>query len=194
MKVLLFTDVHAEQEPLDQIVEKSKDCDVMVCCGDASIFGSGLKKTIKRLEDCNKQLFITHGNHEMISEMKEVCVKDHVRFLHKEAVEFGGITFAAYGGGGFSEIDERLEKWAAKLKINSDKKLVLFTHAPPYNTKLDKLPHLGHRGSKSVRKAIECLNPDLFASGHFHETFFKQEKIGKTLMINPGNEGTLIDL
>ena len=194
MKILLFTDIHAEKESLDQIVEKSKDCDVMVCCGDASIFGSGLKKIIKILASCKKQLFITHGNHEMISEMKEVCVKDNVCFLHKNSVEFEGVIFAAYGGGGFSEVDERLEQWASKLKIDSDKKLVLFTHAPPYDTKLDKLPNLGHRGSRSVRKAIDCLNPDIFASGHFHETFFEQEKIGKTLLINPGNGGTLITL
>tara|TARA_Y100000310_G_C20415353_1_gene684041 strand:- start:48 stop:632 length:585 start_codon:yes stop_codon:yes gene_type:complete len=194
MRILLFTDVHADQESLEKILEKSKKCDVMLCCGDISVFGSGLKKTMQTLSKSGKKMFITYGNHEMLTELKELCDGKMNVFLHKEFVKFGDVTFIAYGGGGFSESDERLDSWIKSLNGKISGKSVLFTHAPPYGTKLDKLPYLGHRGSQSVKEAISTLEPDLFVSGHFHETFLKKDKIEETLLINPGPDGVLLDL
>jgi Icc-related predicted phosphoesterase len=194
MKILLFTDVHADKESLEKILEKSKDCDVMLCCGDISVFGSGLKRTMQTLRKSGKKMFLTHGNHEMITELKDLCDGKLDIFLHKEFVKFEDVTFIAYGGGGFSERDERLDSWIKSLKGKIRGKTIFFTHAPPYGTKLDKLPYLGYRGSKSVREAIETLEPDLFVSGHFHETFLKKDKIGNTLLINPGPGGTLLEI
>jgi hypothetical protein len=194
MKILLFTDVHADTKSLEKILEKSKDCDVMLCCGDISVFGSGLKKTMQILSKCGKKMFITHGNHEMLSELKSLCDSKLNIFLHKEFVKFGDVTFIAYGGGGFSESDERLDSWIKTIRQKINGKTVFFTHAPPRGTKLDKLPYLGHRGSKSVRNAIEVLKPELFVSGHFHETFLRRDKIGETLLINPGPDGVLLEI
>ena len=194
MKLLLFTDVHASKKSLEKILEKSKECDVMVCCGDISIFGSGLKRTMQTLRKSDKKMFVTHGNHEMISELNNLCDGESNIFIHKEFVKFEDVTFIAYGGGGFSERDERLDYWINKIQKKIIGKTVFFTHAPPYGTKLDRLPYLGHRGSKSVRKAIEILKPDLSVSGHFHETFLKKDKVGKTILINPGPEGILLEI
>ena len=194
MKVLLFTDVHANEDNLRRIVEKSKDCDVMACCGDLSIFGSGLKKSLRILRKSGKKLFIIHGNHEMISELKDECNGKNVIFMHKKSVDIGDITIAAYGGGGFSERDERLDAWARKVKSKVNKKLLFLAHAPPYNTNLDNLPEIGHRGSKSIMDAIKILKPDVFASGHFHETFLKKDKIGGTLLVNPGDRGLIVNV
>ena len=103
MKILLFTDVHADKESLEKILEKSKDCDVMLCCGDISVFGSGLKRTMQTLRKSGKKMFLTHGNHEMITELKDLCDGKLDIFLHKEFVKFEDVTFIAYGGGGFSD-------------------------------------------------------------------------------------------
>lgn len=207
MEILFFTDVHSGkdssdyyveevddlEEKLNFILDKGKDCDVLVCCGDLSFFGEGLEESIGLLKKSNKKILIIPGNHEDVSELEKLC-KDNVILLHKEHLIINGVTFAGYGGGGFDEKDKNLEKWANDLKSQIQGKLVLFTHAPPYNTKLDNLPLLGHRGSKSIRTAIEELKPTVFASGHFHETFLEEDLIGKSRLINPGDKGIIIKI
>ncbi len=211
MKILFFTDVHSSSDKEDsfryyvasldglmkkfsKILEKSKECDVLVCCGDLSVFSSGLENSMMMLKKAKKKVLIIHGNHEDQEDVERLCDGKNLIFMHKKVLTIDDVTFAGYGGDGFSERDLGLEKWAkdAKNKING--KFVFFTHAPPYNTKLDNLPGWGHRGSKSVRDSIEILQPDLFASGHFHETFLKQDKIKKTKLINPGDEGIIVEI
>jgi uncharacterized protein len=194
MKVLIFSDTHGNEGLLEKIIAKSRECDALVCCGDLGEFGTGVGKSIDILKKSGKKLFITHGNHEMISEVLEHSDGESVVFLHEDYFILNDVAFAAFGGGGFNERDERLEKWASKIKPKLKGKTVLFTHAPPYYTVLDKLPFLGHRGSKSIREAIELLKPNLFACGHFHDTFLKKEKLGSTLLINPGTEGMIVEI
>ncbi len=206
MKILFFTDVHSGDhddyveeiedmhKKFEALKEKSKECDLMVCCGDVSIFGGGLKASLQLLKAFNKKLLIIHGNHEMESELKSLCDNKNIIFLHKKVLTIDGVTFAGYGGGGFSEADERLDEWVKKIKQEFTQPSVLFTHGPPYNTTLDELPDWGHRGSKSIRKAIETLQPTLFAAGHFHEPFFARDTIGPTQLLNPGDTGVILEI
>ncbi|MBT4576925.1 hypothetical protein HOM13_03170 [Candidatus Woesearchaeota archaeon] len=207
MEILFFTDVHSGEdsseyyveevedlrEKINFILDKGKSCDVLVCCGDLSFFGEGLKESMNQLKDSGKTILIIPGNHEDLNELEKLCNKN-VIVLHKKHLTIKDVTFAGYGGGGFDEKDKNLEKWANDLKSKVQGKLVLFTHAPPYNTKLDKLPLLDHRGSKSIRKAIEELKPTIFASGHFHETFLEEDVIGESRLINPGDKGIIIKI
>ncbi len=211
MKILFFTDVHSSSDKddsfgyyvasldglvkkFDKILEKSKECDVLVCCGDLSVFSSGLESSIRMLKKAKKKVLIIHGNHEDPEDVERLCDGKKLIFMHKKAITIDDVTFAGYGGDGFSERDLELERWAKSLKTKIEGKSVFFTHAPPYNTRLDNLPGWGHRGSKSVRGAIELLQPNVFASGHFHETFLEKDKVNKTLLINPGDEGMIIEI
>ncbi|MFO0840321.1 MAG: metallophosphoesterase [Phycisphaerae bacterium] len=68
---------------------------------------------------------------------------------------------------------------------------VFVCHAPPYASKLDRLPHIeAPIGSRAVRKFIESRAPLLSLHGHFHEspsvTGAFHDWVGKTLSINPG--------
>ncbi|MDT7902299.1 MAG: hypothetical protein RRE78_10520, partial [Acidianus sp.] len=75
-------------------------------------------------------------------------------------------------------------------------------HAPPYGTNLDNAPILDktlkpvvkggeivftHVGSTSIRKLMEEFNPLLGPHGHIHESR-AFDKIGKTIVLNPGSE------
>ena len=42
MKILAFTDMHESLIALNRVKKKSSKADVIVCCGDISIFGGGL--------------------------------------------------------------------------------------------------------------------------------------------------------
>ena len=41
---------------------------------------------------------------------------------------------------------------------------------------------------------LGILKPDLVISGHLHETAGKEDKIGKTRLINPGPFGKILDV
>ncbi|MBU0640791.1 MAG: metallophosphoesterase [Planctomycetes bacterium] len=68
---------------------------------------------------------------------------------------------------------------------------IFVCHAPPFDTKLDRLPHIEYPiGSHAVRAFIEQRQPLCALHGHVHEspavTGGYVEQIGRTLCINPG--------
>jgi len=107
---------------------------------------------------------------------------------------FGNYVFFGYGGGGFSQIDKSLERIMKKFKKSLKKgdKIIFVSHAPPYNTKCDLILGHGNVGSKSVRKFIEEFKPLYNINGHIHECFSRRDKIGETVVINPGPEGKIL--
>ena len=106
-----------------------------------------------------------------------------------------GHLFMGYGGGGFGFTDKNFEKIAERFKrlIREDDKVILVTHAPPYGTKTDKIGK-EHCGNKSIRKFIEKEKPDLAICGHIHECAGKEDKIGKTKIVNPGWKGKILEI
>lgn len=68
---------------------------------------------------------------------------------------------------------------------------ILVSHAPPYGSNLDRLPHVAEPvGSRAVRDWIETHAPLCSLHGHIHESpevsgsFY--DRIGRSLAINPG--------
>ena len=58
MKILAFSDTHLHKKAIEIIKEKSKDVDILICGGDISIFGKGLKEILKELEIFSTDLMI----------------------------------------------------------------------------------------------------------------------------------------
>jgi len=103
------------------------------------------------------------------------------------------------------EMDEKkLEKHFESLisKLRNPSTAILNFHCPPYGTHLDLAPKLTkdlrpvviagmvqyeHVGSKSLRKIIERYQPLIGLHGHIHESG-GVDKIGKTIVLNPGSE------
>jgi Icc-related predicted phosphoesterase len=193
MRILAFTDLHESKKGLEKLKEKAKDADLLVCAGDISIFAHSLNRMLAEINAFNKPTLIIHGNHESEEEMREHTVKhDNIIYLHKEIMETQGFMFVCYGGGGFSHTDRSFEMFADQFKNKfKGKNLILVTHAPPYSTKLDRIG-TSSAGNKSIRKFIESYSPVLSISGHLHENSGKDDKIGNTLLVNPGPFGKLI--
>ena len=198
MKLLAFTDIHGSLSALRRIEQKTiaQKPDLLVCAGDISIFEHGIVGLIRRLNKLNKKVIIIHGNHEDASTyIKLSRLFKNIIFIHKNYFIEDNILFLGYGGGGFSIVDKEFEKISHKfkelIKNNKDKKIILVTHAPPYKTRLDKLVG-GHCGNKSIKHFVEKSKVDLLICGHLHENFGKEDKIGKTKVINPGMFGKSI--
>ena len=198
MKILAFTDTHGSLSALRRIEQKvrTQKPDLLVCAGDISIFEHGIFGLMKRLNKLNKKILIIHGNHEDgLTFVRYTKLFKNVIFIHKKYYLENDILFLGYGGGGFSMVDKEFENVTKNfkkiIKSNKDRKIILVTHAPPYKTKVDKLIQ-GHSGNKSIRHFIEKNNVDLLICGHLHENFGKEDKIGKTKVINPGPFGKMI--
>ncbi|MBI2124506.1 metallophosphoesterase [Candidatus Woesearchaeota archaeon] len=199
MKLLAFTDIHGSLAALKRIKQKvnSQNPDILVCAGDISIFEHGIGMILKKLNRLNKKIVIVHGNHEDDSTFRKYSkIFRNIIFIHKRYHIETNLLFLGFGGGGFSIRDKDFENLANEnfkkiIKQNSGKKIILVTHAPPYGTKLDKLGR-SHAGSKSFRNFIEKYKVDLHVCGHLHENFGKEDRIGKTEIINPGPFGKIV--
>lgn len=200
MKILAFADLHSSLKALNKVEElaKKEKPDVIVCAGDISILERGLELLMHRLNELNKPVLFVHGNHESEQSAKKICsLFKNISFIHKKTYKIGNALFFGYGGGGFSISDSGFTNASRALsneiKQNKDKKVILVAHAPPYGTKVDKV-NGEHCGNKSITQFIKNNKVDLVICGHLHENFGKEDKIGKTKIINPGPFGKIISV
>jgi Icc-related predicted phosphoesterase len=193
MKILAFIDVHSNPKSIQRLLKKAEGVDIIVGAGDLSDWGEDIKKVLSRFRGVKKPFLVLHGNHESEKAMRKVCsdLKFPI-FLHKSVFEFNGYTFVGYGGGGFAYEDTEFDKFYKGLKLKKDSKVVLITHAPPYGTKCDYLPHAGFVGCKSFNRMIKDAKPVLHIFGHIHENASCKDMIGNTVIINPGPDGKII--
>ncbi len=198
MKFLTFVDVHENKSALQELVVRAKkpDIDFVICAGDFSTFGRGMKNVLKAFHEIGKTFYVIPGNHEEHQASLPELVREfpHCFLLHRNAVNIGAYWFLGYGSGGFAQEDAEFRKisreWYSKYQ---DKKTVLVTHGPPFATALDLLGER-HVGNKDYRKFIERMRPVLVVSGHLHETAGATDSIGRTKLVNPGPEGSVIEL
>ena len=210
MKILAFVDLHSKPrspeyvnfytslkyvKALKEKVKKYKP-DVVVCAGDVSLFENHIEEIMKRISKIHKKILIIPGNHETSAVMRKICsFYDSLIFINKKAVKTGDYVFVGFSGEGFLRRDQELERFIKKIKPKiKGKKIVLVTHAPPYKTKLDKIgkEHCGNRTISNFIKANK--NIVLEICGHIHENAGKKDKINKTILVNPGPLGVMIEI
>ncbi|MBI5871696.1 metallophosphoesterase family protein [archaeon] len=195
MNILAFVDLHGSRRAFEHLAKRAEESDLLLCAGDISLWERGLEKIFSFFENLNKPLLIIPGNHENAESMLAAAGKfKFIAFLHKASYEFHDMVFFGYGGGGFASQDKNLESISKKFisTIKPGQKKITFSHAPPYGTALDFLQGVGHRGCISTRKLIEDVNPLVHICGHLHENWGKQDKIGNTVIINPGPQGIIL--
>jgi len=200
MKLLVFSDIHGDSDALEKLKKKAKEekADALVCAGDLSFFGSNLSFIIKSF-NIGIPLIIVPGNHETNSQMNSLKEK-FVHNIHQKSLKLDSVLFLGCGGSSFTPFNtpfEMSEKEFAtsisKLKTQDHQlKIVLLTHEPPYGTILDYLGE--HAGSKSIRKFIDKHQPDYCICGHFHENEGLKDKVGRTIVMNPGPKGKIIEI
>ncbi len=197
MKVYAFVDIHANSACAKKIVKKSKNADVLVCAGDISDFTQGLSKIARILAKANKTILTIHGNHEEAVDIDSIAKRfPFVVNIHGKVYRIGDIVFIGFGGGGFSFRDNRMEKFfhGIKKRIKPTDKVILVTHAPAYGKSVDHIPGGGHRGCLSVNRGIKMFKPVCAIAGHLHETAGNFDKIGKTIVLNPGRTGVMLEI
>lgn len=203
MKLLAFVDTHGNMKAIEQIVQKAirHKADLLVCAGDVSIFEQRIDKIFSRLNSLKIPVLFVPGNHESRKRTKELCQRyKNMVFMDRAMLRIKDYVFMGMSSDGFSVSDPEFREWSEKVKrelIVMQKKegkrfkIILITHAPPHNTRLDNLMG-SHCGNKDIRRFIESNNIYLSISGHIHENAGKIDMIKKTQVVNPGPYGRVI--
>jgi len=193
MKILAFADMHNDDKALKALEKKAKKADLLICAGDFTYFQDGMRKVLRKLNSFGKKVLLIHGNHEDPRNVSSMAKKmKNIVFIHKKSHKSSDYVFVGHGGEGFSLESKDFDKFVAKLKFKKGEKIILITHQPPHKTKLDFV--WANHGNKSYRKFISKNKPVLVVCGHLHETQGLEDKIGKTLLINPGPKGKIVEV
>ncbi len=190
---LLLADIHGRTHVLEKILTSAGAFDLIIVAGDLTDFGNEEKanEVLAALKKAGKPVFAVPGNCDPPEVLR--ALENGGTSIHGKSKRVGGFVFAGFGGSNptpfdtpFEMPDDGLGEGIASACAGvGNKKLVLITHAPPKNTRLDKLPNGTHAGSGAVLKAIETHKPTFLFCGHIHEGI-GNECVGGALVVNPG--------
>ena len=199
MKLLAFSDIHADVRAALNLVQRSANVDVVVGAGDYGMPRQDLREIISALKQIKKPTVLVSGNCETTEALKEAClVWQNVHVLHGEQVTINGMSFYGIGGGipitpfGPWSYDFSEEE-ASHLLKNSPSGGVLISHSPPKGI-LDISSDGRQLGSTALRDAIIVKKPLLVICGHIHASAGQIDRFGETPIINAGPGGIFWDL
>jgi len=189
-----FPDIHDRSEPLKAIRHVLADVDVILLPGDMSNGRmDNLQRTLNIIEIYNENILAVCGNMDTV-QMNMQLAREGLS-IHRRHQMVDGIAILGCGGalpyvGDYVFSEEELAQFLedALMGIPPDTPKILLAHQPPYGTKVDQLSSGEHVGSHAVRAFIEQAQPLICFCGHIHEAV-GSDKIGETLLINPGPIG-----
>ncbi len=194
--------MHGSEKHLKALAAKARKADIIVCAGDFTVFENKILPIMRKLDAIGKPVMLVNGNHEDPLLVAEICRKlKNTKQLHWKIYSdesFPSYAFVGHGGEGFDPVSEDFERFNRKIasrlqQLRKEKKKIVFiTHQPPHNTKVDFI--WNHHGSKSYAKFDRKIQPVLHVCGHLHETQGKKDRIGKTIVINPGPKGEVVEV
>ena len=199
MKLLLFSDVHANAEAARKLVERSAGVDVVVGAGDFGVARRELDGCIELLKAIGRPTVLVPGNAESVEELSRACrAWPQARVLHGSGAELLGRDFYGLGGGvpvtpfgswsyDFSEDEAR------QLLAGCPDGAVLVSHSPPVGV-VDVSAAGKHLGSVALRETVELKRPVLVVCGHIHDSAGQRGAIGESPVINAGPGGIEVEL
>ncbi len=193
LRILAATDFHGSPNADSNLLRfLQRGYDYVILIGDLTNFGpvSLVESMLARLEATGVPILAVPGNCDP-KPILEVLEKHQVN-LHAKCMKIGGLTLVGFGGSNLTPFNTPFEFTETEIKeeltaltLGVDDNWILITHTPPYDTRVDRTEAGIHVGSKSVRQIIEQKQPLAALCGHVHEAR-NTDKIGRTLIVNPG--------
>ena len=202
MKILAAGDLHGDVGTAKKLAQKAfnENVDLVVLAGDIMGDDDKLPGVISPFLDKKKKVLFVPGNHESMATADFIADFYGITNLHGYSVKYSNVGIFGCSGNniGINQISEEeiftlLERGFKKVK--DSKKTIMVTHVHPSGTKMGKLGHpLVRNGSTGVNEAVKKFKPDILICSHVHEASGIEEKLGKTLVINVGTEGKIINI
>jgi Icc-related predicted phosphoesterase len=202
MKLLIFSDIHADYAALERAMKI--DADYYFAAGDLVNWARGLDRVGPILAQRGEKVYVLPGNHESEGDIERLCGDYGLHNFHGGTLTIDGHQIGEYQAAGLgysnptpfdtpgeyseAELAERLAKFA------DVKPLILICHCPPKDTPLDRIREGVHGGSTAVREFIEQHQPEYFFCGHIHEAAGVETAMGRTRCRNVGKKGYLLEI
>lgn len=194
-KILAFTDFHGNQDAYRHAKEAiaNERPDFVIVAGDVINYDfNQAKQLLLDLAAVGHPVYFVPGNMDG-RELGDWAGSENLHGLHGRCEKRGGVSLIGLGGsphGSFKTVFEYSEEEATALFEAAAKSyggglLILVSHCPPKNTKVDQISSGEHVGSISVRRFVEKTQPALVVSGHIHESQ-GTDTIGSTTIVNTG--------
>ena len=194
MKLLAFTDIHGSYARVQEILAKEKNFDAVIIGGDLTTVGTPkeAEDAIRLFQKYGKPILAVAGNID-ISEQDDTFERLGIS-INAKGRTLNEAGFFGVSGSPFTpihtpyEIPEEEIKKRAELgwqEVQSARWKIFVPHAPPRDTKVDRIRAGMHVGSTAVREFIEKYQPDVCVCGHIHEAR-GTDIIGKTQIVNCG--------
>lgn len=197
MRIIALTDIHGSYARVQEILTEEKTVDAVIIGGDLTTAGTPKEagEAVKLFQSFGKPLFVVAGNMDLPElddtfDKLQISINARGRIL-KEAGFFGVSASPFTPMHTPYEIPEEEIKKRAESgwqEVQSARWKIFVPHAPPRNTKVDKIRAGFHVGSTAVREFIEKYQPDVCVCGHIHEAR-GTDIIGKTQIVNCGPAG-----
>lgn len=150
------------------------------------------KQLLSGLAEAGTPIYFVPGNMDNVK-LKDWPGSENVHGLHGRYESTAGVGLIGLGGsphGAFSTPFEFSEQEAGELledavKSYHDENLIMVSHCPPRDTKIDRTSSGDHIGSITVRRFVENHQPIAVISGHVHEAQ-GSDTIGSTVVVNTG--------
>jgi Icc-related predicted phosphoesterase len=194
VKLLLFSDLHADSAAAQRLVERSRAVDLVIGAGDFANVRRNLQGCIDILRAIERPSVLVAGNNETTDELRKACCEwPAAHVLHGTGIVLndlmlygvgGGIPITPFGAWSYDFSEEQARSLLAYCPMNC----ILVTHSPPFGA-VDVSSQGKHLGSQAIREAIARLQPRLVVCGHIHASAEQQVILGKTPIINAGPNG-----
>lgn len=199
MKLLLFSDLHADVDAACRLLRLAASADVLVGAGDFGNVHADVGLCLDVLRESGKPTVLVPGNNETFEELVAACRGwSQARVLHGTAVVVGGVTFFGLGGGvpvtpfGSWSYDFT-EEQAEELLASCPSGCVLVTHSPPKGA-ADRNGRGASLGSEAVRACAEAKRLALVVCGHIHASGSTVAAIDAVPVVNAGPGGVAWEL
>ncbi len=203
MKFLVISDLHAVNSQLEKLDAQFKEADAVLFAGDfAECFKPETgREALDKLCKKHETIFAVLGNCDNEDFLEDLDDQDVN--VEKSLVFHEGLAIAGAGGGskftGKTEFERTEEEILSDFDIVKNtveqtgdealwKNMILICHNPPKGQTVDAVNENLHAGSQLFTDFIKEKEPLVVVCGHIHEGT-GIEKIGQTLVINPGSIG-----
>lgn len=191
----MLADIHGRDDMAARASNAVPDAHIVLVAGDVTNFGDekSARKVIQalRAREPSRKILAVSGNCDPEPVRRYLVNSGLALEANSEQLSFGCIV--GVGGGlkragitSFERTEEDLDQ-AMRHAIESSLKTgmtIFLTHTPPYGTNADRNRER-HVGSRSFSSHLIKSVPDIWISGHIHESRCVSLEDG-TLIINPG--------
>ncbi len=198
MRLLCITDIHSHRQNFEKILRREPEPDILIIGGDFTNFGpvqeaEGLLDLA--LLYCPSVLTVA-GNCDS-SDIDAMLYRRGVS-VHAHGQEINGFGFFGlsamppWRGDMYEFSEKQLDFFLAQGydKVKAHSRLIMITHPPPHNTKVDRNNNGKNVGSTAVRSWMDKTKPVLVVCGHVHEARGVDEIAGtKIVNCGPAKDG-----